>query len=151
MSYINNNTASYCDCFPVEIPNCLPLIGFKISEPNVNVIIHILDKFGKVYQVAATSDANSVIVLDTSLLPEKLLNPYAGEFLIKVIPDGLFDTDRLMFQTDFGNFPCLRLSVVDTYLANFTYNSPYFPDTTIYVCCCETILRDCNNQPLINC
>lgn len=68
-------------CDPV--PDCLETLSIKTPLASSQVTIKIVDKFNKAYTISDTSDSEGVISFDVSgLLPELLLNPYAGYFIV---------------------------------------------------------------------
>ena len=84
---------SYTLCEP--IPACIKQLIIKTPVILDEVTLRFLDKFGKIYYVTKTTDADGLIIVqliyDDSVipalivdLPVALLNEYAGEFKVMI-------------------------------------------------------------------
>lgn len=114
----------YQVCDPV--PDCLSELLVKTPLSLADVVVRLIDKFNKSYNLPGTSDAEGVVTFEVSgensIVPNALLNPYAGIFTI-MFYDG---TTQLTFTVDAVEYDALRFVVgsvfpkVDTYLLDYS-------------------------------
>lgn len=77
-----------CDFFD-KIGKCIDTIQFNVGvTASTDYVAFITTPMGKQYQAEVTSDANGNITIPATLLPDGLLNEYAGLFRFELIQDG---------------------------------------------------------------
>ena len=73
--------SSFCD----YISNCGDSLQINaLLDPDTAYKYIITDKFSKEYEGEETTDDNGILVIDTTDLPDGLLNAFAGSFQLKL-------------------------------------------------------------------
>ena len=112
-------TDSCTDCFEIDANECNQ-IGLNLGlVEGEDYTINITDKFGKMYSLTATADEDGIIYIDNVDLPDYLLNPYAGSFIVQV-----YLNDSLQqFVINNHLFGCFTLNIIaGTGLSNLVPN-----------------------------
>lgn len=114
------------DCIPycTTIPDCLTSLGIVLSEPEIEVYIIIEDKFRNQYTWEGVTESSGLVIIDLQKegIPELLLNPFAGKFILMVIKDS---NDELVPLTDgVKEYECVEFSVK----ANFPKKTTHYID-----------------------
>lgn len=70
-------------CFKIQAQSCTGKLRLVLGlEANLNLVVYIEDKFGKVYKQGITTDAEGSVFIDTTNFPKGFTNPYAGDMKI---------------------------------------------------------------------
>ncbi len=93
------------------IPDCLETLNIQTLSLDADVIVVILDKFGRRYKQQITTASNGLAVIDLQeeeSFPEALLNPYSGIFFL-VVEDMVGNT--IPFVIDGVSYDGLQIEV----------------------------------------
>lgn len=72
--------------FEVDVPLCTEEIILLSELADGDYVLKITDKFNKAFYIDITA-ASGEATIDLTELPEGLLTPYAGNFILEVFPD----------------------------------------------------------------
>lgn len=92
----NCNIYHYCQC----IPACIPTLKVQTSVISGSVLVVIVDKFDRSYEIAGDTDVEgvaSVDLTDIDILPISFLNQYSGLYKLKVLDS---DKNTLYYRID---------------------------------------------------
>lgn len=104
---------SFCStCLEVILQSCPETIQVKGLTAATEYYWIITTKFGKLYQKLTTTDAEGVLTIDCSILPEGMLNPHAGAFRLEVRAGANYLT-IIPLTLDGESYDCLMLSFAD--------------------------------------
>lgn len=77
-----------CCIFHEFIGKCVETIKFNVGvTPATDFIAFIFTPMGKIYQADVTSDENGSVEVPVSILPDGVLNEYAGQFRFELMED----------------------------------------------------------------
>lgn len=97
-----NNCYTICQ----QVPDCLETLGIVTDQPDTSVTVEITDKFNHKYKFIDITESSGLINLDLTNedLPEQLINPYAGQFIVKVLDD---ENEAIPFTIAGIEYSCL--------------------------------------------
>ncbi len=100
-------------CFEITLQSCpatIELIGGL--DPSTEYFWVIRTKTGKVYQRKATTNGSGKLSIDTSMLPDGMLNPYAGSFQLEIREGGNY-LNIVPLSLNDENYTCVLLSFAE--------------------------------------
>jgi hypothetical protein len=142
--------ARYCYSYKVTVPSCVDSFIFSLNNSYIDIVLHFVDKFGKVYKYLASTDINGDAEVDLLNFPKGLFNPYAGNFTVYAVPVGMPAGDRIFFRDDSGYYPSLLLQVEDSVYTNYSQPGSHRVELSTFRCCC-TASTSCSNLTIAPC
>lgn len=97
----------YRHCEPV--PSCNRYLKLQTTVVSGDVTAHITDKFGHRYSFTIETDEEGIALIDleSDFLPEGLLNPYAGDFDLRV--------NEMKFPAGDAFYECMRFNITQSF------------------------------------
>jgi hypothetical protein len=94
-------------CYEVALPACRDVITVKAGlSPNNQVTWVITDKFGTKYRETVDTDGSGNFEIDTTVLPDDLLNPHAGTFTLEIL-NSAGQTQTVTFEDE--EYTCISM------------------------------------------
>lgn len=113
MSYYAQTEGPYCGCYIAKpLPWCVESILIPQLNNGATYRAEITDHFNTKYIVDGIMVVNSKGHLDTNTLPDGLLTPFAGSYVLKVYNSQDLDTP-VHFVFDADTYECILLKFQD--------------------------------------
>lgn len=142
MSYVRNNCDA-CDCLNVEVPECTNF-AFQTELANERIIVRIQDYQNRQWEQLITTDSNGIAIIDVSYFAPGQLIYEAGLFSLKFFREGVAESAGVVRMVGGTyNYYCATLRFMRRRTQKFNYNSPYYLDTDVFICCSKTCEAAC--------